>query len=88
MNGVTDNVSNMRCFSFVDVESKKRDVLNEAVSVGPAVMLVHVIIEHVVLSFFSLAERRRNFDIEFCMVFMSSFNELLRRFFFSFLLVE
>ena len=51
------------------------------------VMLLHVMIEQVVLSFFSLAERRRNFDIEFCMVFMSSLSELERLFFFSFLLV-
>jgi hypothetical protein len=50
-------------------------------------MLVHVIIEHVVLSFFSLAERLLNLDIEFCMVIMSSLSELLRLFFFSFLLL-
>jgi hypothetical protein len=54
----------------------------------PDVMLVHVIMEQVVLSFFSLADRRLNLDIEFWMVIMSSLSELLRRFFFSFLLVE
>lgn len=50
--------------------------------------LEHVTIEHVVLSFFSLAERRRSFEIEFWIVFMSSFSDDERRFFFSFLDAE
>ena len=56
------------------------------IALMPLPMLLHVvIIEQVVLSFFSEAERRRNFEIEFCMVFISSLRDEERRFFFSFL---
>lgn len=72
-----------------------RDELQEVVSprliaqlVDVEATLEQVTIEQVVLSFFSLADRRRSFDIEFWMVFISSFKDDERRFFFSFLLVD
>ena len=60
-------------------------VVSPMLPVPAVVMLVHVMIEHVVLSFFSEAERRLNLDIEFWMVIMSSLSDELRLFFFSFL---
>lgn len=72
-----------------------RDELHDVVSprlmaqfVEVEATLEHVTMEQVVLSFFSLAERRRSFDIEFWIVFMSSLSEDERRFFFSFLLAD